>query len=173
MQPDRDRLFLAWIETHRGIFFKIARAYATEPADQADLVQDMLVQLWRSLANFRAQCQLSTWIYRVCLNTALTWRRGEHTRRKRVVEGIDMDLVVAPDPRPGQAQEELELLTRLYAAIRELPQVERTLIVLSLDGLSYREISDVSGLTENHVGVALNRARRKLAGMMKEVHHEL
>lgn len=173
MKQDRDALFIDWTEAHRGIFFKIARAYANEPADQADLVQDMLVQLWRSLANFRAQCQPSTWIYRVCLNTALTWRRGERTRRERVIDGADMSLAVAPDPRPGHTQEELELLTRLYAAVRELPQVERTLIVLSLDGLSYREIGEISGITENHVGVALNRARRKLSEMMKEVHHEL
>jgi RNA polymerase sigma-70 factor (ECF subfamily) len=173
MQPDRDRLFIDWTEAHRGIFFKIARAYAPEPADQADLVQGMLVQLWRTLANFRAQCQPSTWIYRVCLNTALTWRRDVHTRRERVIDGMDINLAVSPDPRPGHAQEELELLARLYAAIRELPQVERTLIVLSLDGLSYREMSEISGLTENHVGVGLNRARRKLSELMKEVHHEL
>ena len=170
---EREQRFTHWAGEHRGIFFKIARAYASTAGDQAELYQEMLVQLWRSLAGFRGQCGASTWIYRVCLNTALTWQRGERKRAARFGSEHAIALAESSEPRPGWTQEESELLTRLYEAVRLLPEGERTVVVLSLDGLSYREICEITGLTENHVGVPLNRARRKLAEMMKEVRHEL
>lgn len=170
---DREKRFTGWVNEHRGIFFKIARAYASEPADERDLRQEMFVQLWRSLPNFREQCKPSTWVYRLCLNTALTWRRGERRRNAFVGGDAGEAEPVSTEPRPSWAGERNELLAALYGAIRSLPLPERSLLVLSLDGLGYREISDITGLTENHVGVTLTRARKKLAEQLKEVRDEL
>jgi RNA polymerase sigma-70 factor, ECF subfamily len=170
----REACFKDWLNEHRGIFYRIARAYAWTPEDQADLFQEMAAQLWRSLPGFKAQCQPVTWVYRVCLNTALGWRRD--SARQPAFATLDrerIDLAPAVEPRPGWTYENDELLARLYAHIRELPAGERSLVLLSLDGLSYREIGDLAGLTENHVGVALNRARQKLAAYFKEVRDEL
>jgi len=172
--PDSTARFDAWLAEHRGIIYKIARVYAPQRIDEADLVQEMLVQLWRSLANYREQCRPSTWTYRVCLNTALTWRRRE--RRRGSVTGLAAPASVdlpSPEPRPGWTAEQAELLERLYQTVRALAPSERTLVVLSLDDLSYREISEVTGLSENHVGVALTRARKKLSTMMEGVRNEL
>lgn len=169
---DREARFTRWLDEHRGILFRVARAYAAEPESQADLLQEMRLQLWRSLANFRAEAKPSTWIYRICLNTALTWRRGEN-RRQRLAGTDAADEVASLEPRPGWSQEEAELVGRLYGAIRELAPPERSLVLLTLDGLSYREIAEIVGLTENHVGVALNRARAKLATRLKGVRDEL
>lgn len=165
--------FTAWLAEHRGIMFKLARAYAAEAADQDDLFQEMLLQLWRSLPAFREQAKPSTWIYRVCLNTAMTWRRDERRRHAAIPATALPPETPSADPRPGWSHEEDELLAQLYVAVRALPEVERSLVVLALEGLSYREIGDIAGLTENHVGVALNRARRKLADRLKEVRDEL
>lgn len=174
MNSHRETLFLAWLEEHRGIFYRLSRAYTESAEDQADLAQEMAAQLWRSLPGFRQQCQPVTWVYRVCLNTALGWRRGAIHRPRpenRTHEAIEA--LVSAEPRPGWTHEQEELLVRLYDAIRQLPTGERSLVLLSLDGLSYREISELTGLTENHVGVALSRARQKLAVTLKEVSHEL
>ncbi len=171
---EKERLLNRWLTEHQGIFHKIARSYTTAVTDEAELVQEMIVQLWRSLGSFREQCKPSTWIYRVCLNTALTWRRGVRRRQSVTVTVASPPLDAATDqPRPGWTQEQAELLAQLYQAMRALPAAERTLVILSLDGLSYREISDITGLSENHVGVALTRTRRKLSEMLKGVRHEL
>jgi RNA polymerase sigma-70 factor, ECF subfamily len=173
-EHDRELRFKAWIAEYRGIFHKIARAYAPAARDHEELFHDMVVQLWRSLPGFREQCRPVTWIYRVCLNTALEWRRGQQRRRLARPEDIRrLDEVSADDRGPGWTHAQSELLDQLYAAIHALPPAERTTIVLSLEGLGYREISEITGLKENHVGVVLNRARTRLAESLKKVRHEL
>lgn len=171
--PSEQR-FAAWLEEHGAILHKLSRAYAPETADEDDLRQEMMVQLWRSLPRFRDQAKPSTWIYRVCLNTALTWRRTERRREARVVaqpEPVETAACEAHGPAVAEAQS--DLMATLMRAVRELPTTDRTLVVLALDGLSYREIGDVTGMSENHVGVALNRARKKLSDLLKEVSDEL
>jgi RNA polymerase sigma-70 factor (ECF subfamily) len=171
---DHESLFTAWWREHRSIFFKIARSFTSSAADEDDLVQEMLMQLWRSLSAFNAQCQPSTWIYRVCLNTALTRKRGEKRRLFRVTPTDSVvDNTPCAQPLPPAQHERTEKLDALYAAIRRLPASERSLVLLLLDGLNYRDIGEITGLTENHVGVALTRARKKLTELLKEVRHEL
>jgi RNA polymerase sigma-70 factor (ECF subfamily) len=172
--PENERRFRAWWEEHRGVCYRLSRAYAPQADDQADLLQDMAVQLWRSLPGFKEQCRPVTWVYRVCLNTALGWQRGERVRQNLLApEPGPVDRIAGTEPRPGWTQEKEELLERLYVAIRAQPPEQRTILLLSLDGLGYREIAELTGLTENHVGVTLTRARQKLAEQLKEVRDEL
>ena len=175
MRPiaDRTSLFQQWLEAHRGIVVKVTRSFAAGAADAADLQQEILLQLWLSLSAFAGQAKPSTWIYRVCLNTALTWRRGKVRRETRIEPGADVALVASAADSPAEAAGEREMLDQLYAAIQTLPDFDRALVLLSLDGLAYREMAEITGLTENHVGVALTRARKRLAELMKGVTHEL
>lgn len=171
--PSEQR-FAAWLEEHGAILHKLSRAYAPETADEDDLRQEMMVQLWRSLPRFRDQAKPSTWIYRVCLNTALTWRRTERRREARVVAQPEpVETAACESHGPAATEAQSDLMATLMRAVRELPTTDRTLVVLALDGLSYREIGDVTGMSENHVGVALNRARKKLSDLLKEVSDEL
>lgn len=168
----RESQFSEWLARYRGILVKVARSFAAEPADQEELVQRMAVQLWHSMAGFGGRSSPATWIYRICLNTALNWRRSE--RRRESTSPLDK-VPETPDftPPPNRATESSELLDLVYREIRRLPAAERTLTILHLDGLSYREIGEITGLSENRVGVALTRIRHKLAEALKEVHHEL
>lgn len=168
-----DIRFSAWLKEHGGILHKVARAYAVTPVDRADLLQEMTLQLWASLPAFRGGSAASTWIYRVCLNTALTWRRGAWRRERDIQPGVDLGQVRAPSATPAESMGQRELVEKLYAAIQAMPEFDRALVLLMLDGLAYREIADVTGLTENHVGVALTRARKRLAALMKGVTDEL
>lgn len=169
-----DARFAEWLRDHAAIPHKLSRAYTFDPDDGADLHQEMLVQLWRSLPHFREEAKASTWIYRVCLNTALTWQRD---RRRRVVHvGVVGDTsadVPSLEAGPVEVREREERLEALLNAVRALPTADRSLVVLALDGLSHREIGEVIGITENHVGVALLRARRKLAVTLKGINDEL
>jgi RNA polymerase sigma-70 factor, ECF subfamily len=165
----REVLFKRWLEQHIGLVFKVARTFAPSDADCDDLVQEILLQLWRSLPRFEGKARESTWIYRVALNTALAWHRGENKRRAAQTPLLEIEELPEPDDLLRRERE--ELVANLYAAIRRLPKVDAALLLLYLDDLSYREMADVLGLSETNVGVKLNRARKTLTEMMKEVSH--
>jgi len=165
--------FGVWLEDHRGIIVKVTRSFAISMADQADLQQELLLQLWISLPSYSGEAKPSTWIYRVCLNTALTWRRGTSRREKRIEPTSEIARFATEAGSPADRAGERELLEKLYSAIHALPSSDRVLVLLSLDEVPYREIAEITGLTENHVGVALTRARRRLATLLKGVTDEL
>jgi RNA polymerase sigma-70 factor (ECF subfamily) len=166
----REALFKRWLKQHTGLVFKVARTFAPSDADRDDLVQEILLQLWRSLPRFEGKAKESTWIYRVAFNTALAWHRSENKRRAPQTSMLAIDEF--PEPDDALQREREELVARLYAAIRLLPKVDAALVLLYLDDLSYREMADVLGISETNVGVKLNRARKTLAELMKEVPHE-
>jgi RNA polymerase sigma-70 factor, ECF subfamily len=172
--PDTSELvFAQWLRDHRGILTKVSRSFARETVDQNDLVQEMMFQLWQSLSRFQGDAKPSTWIYRVCLNTALQWRRGTERRQRRIEPEADLAAIAVECDSPAESAAQRELLEQLYASIQTMPDFDRALVLLALDGLAYREIAEVTGLSENHVGVALTRARRRLAGLMKGAIDEL
>jgi RNA polymerase sigma-70 factor, ECF subfamily len=171
--PAHAALFQSWLDAHRGLVVKVARSFASTPADVGDLQQELLLQLWLALPSFEGQAKVSTWIYRVCLNTALTWRRGTRRREGRLDRDADLTHFATDSASPAEHTGDRELLDQLYAAIHALPDADRALVLLLLDGLPYREIAEITGLTENHVGVALTRARKRLAAQMKGLINEL
>lgn len=165
----REVLFRRWLEQHSGLVFKVANAFAPSDADRADLVQEILLQLWRSLPRFEGKAKESTWIYRVALHAALAWHRGQKKHHATRVTLPAIEDLAEPDD-PIQRERE-ELIANLYAAIRRLPKVDAALVLLYLDDLSYREMAEVLGISESNVGVKLNRARKLLGELMKEVPH--
>ena len=155
--------FGEWLRDYGGIPVKIARSFAANLEDQRDLLQEMYLQLWRSIGSFAAQSKASTWIYRVCLNTAMTWQRSEK-RRYRFLNSTDLPDFYAPPERLANAP----LLDALYAAIRELRLVDRALILLYLEERSYREIGEIIGISESNTGVRLQRIKRELADRLTQ-----
>jgi RNA polymerase sigma-70 factor, ECF subfamily len=167
MPDENQRRFDEWTRVHRGLLFKVVRAYAFTSQDQDDLLQEIAAQLWRSVPGFRGDAAETTWIYRVALNTAISWTRKEHKHRKgaQSIEGVEPILQPAPTP-------DLRV-DWLYAQIRELSEVDRSLTLLLLDGFSYREMAVILGITENHVGVKVNRIKAYLIHQSKrDSNHE-
>ena len=158
-----DEAFAAWLTPHLAALRRVARAFA-EPADQHDLMQELTVALWKARPRFRGESADTTFVHRVAHNAALTWRRGE-TRRRRRGDAVATELALRLD-HPDTP--EAGLLERLYAAIRTLPPVERSLILLSLDGLAYGEIAQLHGLSQTNVGARLTRIRARLTILVKE-----
>lgn len=157
---EREQIFLQWQSEHRGILLKVTRSFALSRGDQEDLVQEILIQLWQSLDRFGGQSKPSTWIYRVALNTAMDWQRGERRRRRRMEKMVAMDAYWLEKKDP-----ENERLTFLYEAIHKLLPHERYLVLLYLDDLQYSEIAEIIGISESNVGVRINRARKKLTAL--------
>jgi RNA polymerase sigma-70 factor, ECF subfamily len=167
-----ETLFKTWLHEYGGTVLKVARAYTLTAEEREDLAQDILLQLWRSLPQFEGRASASTWVYRVALNTALTWQRKEGRRRVRQQPLLEPEELPVGGLDSAEQTHRREVVEQLYAAIRQLPKAEAALVLLYLEDLSYREIAEVLGISEGNVGVKLNRARKVLGELMKEVVHE-
>ena len=153
----REAQFGEWMRAHLGALLRISRAFAARD-DQHDLLQELMIAVWKALPAFRGDSQPQTFIWRVAHNRALTWRRRESGRHARAgeLQAEWLRLQSVSDPAEG------ELLDRLYAAIRRLGPVDRSIVLLSLEGAAYRDIGAVHGLSETAVGARLTRARQQI-----------
>jgi RNA polymerase sigma-70 factor (ECF subfamily) len=159
MIADLETTFKEWLNEHLGLIFRVVRAYGNTASDRDDLFQEICLQMWLSIPRFEGKAKVSTWIYKVALNTALVWNRGEKNRRKH----RDRFITFAPQQQTGDSQQPQEIIERLYEAIRKLPKVDTSIVLMHLDGLSYDEMAEILGISENNVGVKLNRAKKQLA----------
>jgi RNA polymerase sigma-70 factor, ECF subfamily len=150
--------FLEFLGRHEQIINKVIRIYGVDSEDRRDLFQEIVYQLWRSYGSFKGESSISTWLYRVALNTAITSLR----KSKRVPELAELDDQFVHVPGSFDTPDRSEQVQQLYSAIRSLSEVDRALIMLYLEELSYKEIAEVLGLTEDNVGVKLNRIKTKL-----------
>jgi RNA polymerase sigma factor (sigma-70 family) len=142
-----------------GILLKTAYAFASL-ADRDDLVQEMLMAIWQALPAYDAtRCKLSTFIYRVANNRAQNWNRSQR-RYGRRLETLQLGLQLALGT--GDTGALAARLEWLYALVRELPPLDRTILMLHLERLSHREIGDVTGFSESNVGVRLHRIKQWL-----------
>lgn len=150
--------FRAILDAHHPILYKVARAYTDDDADFDDLYQEMLIQIWKAHTRFREESKLSTYLYRICLNTAMSWRRSETRRQERVVRGDVEAMAAKPngDDAPSERQEALR------RCIGRLNANDRSIILLHLDGIPYAQMAEILGLSESNVGVRLNRIRKAL-----------
>jgi RNA polymerase sigma factor (sigma-70 family) len=163
---EREQIFGEWMAGHGAIVVRTARAFA-RGADRDDLEQELLVAIWRAIPAFRGGSSVATFLYRVAHNAALTWKRSERSRRERE-QRFSLELAHGgPAVSAAHDGEEMRQLDRLYSAIRELPALDRSLLLLSLDGVAYAEMATIHGLTPNHVGVRLTRARQALAARLQ------
>ena len=166
LDAERNRIVGEWIASHKAILFKVARAYGSTHSDREDLFQEIALQLWHSVDAFRGDSAVTTWIYRVALNTALAWNRRE---RKHGAGRQDFEastaLLITPDSHDPR-------LEWIYQRIAELDEVDRSLALLMLDGFSYRDISRILGLGESNVGVKINRMKAALAAQLAKEEHD-
>jgi RNA polymerase sigma-70 factor (ECF subfamily) len=161
---ERERLFLELFHQQKARMQRLCYGYTNSTAESEDLFQEIMTNVWNSLPGFRGDSQPGTWLYRIAVNTALM-----HRRKHRPTE----ELPDMPDHAAGpqQSLEEQERLAALHAAIATLADQDRVIVTLLLEGLSYREISEITGLTVNYVGVKINRIKQAIEQKMTEVSH--
>jgi len=160
-------VFMTWLDEHGPSVMKVARAYTLTDEDRQDLAQEILLQAWQSLATYEKRAPASTWFYRVALNTAMNWKRKDQPRRQKQVF-LEVHAVADGEQESREQVEQRETLEQLFQAIHRLPKADAALVLLSLEGLGYRDIADVQGLSESNVGVKLNRVKKTLSELMKE-----
>jgi len=159
--------FLSIIEKHKGLLHKVSRMYMDEPEDREDLFQEIVLQLWKSYGSFRGDSQVSTWMYRVAVNTALTFFKREKKKPDNARMHPEMDVKDDIEESHGETQ-----LDYFYKAVQQLNQVEKALIFLFLEGQSHKEIGSNLGITEVNARVKLNRTKDKLQEIIKKQGYE-
>ena len=149
--------FLEILREYKRIIYKVSSFYANENNSLDDLYQDVVLNLWTAFPNFRQESQLSTWIYRIALNTCVSFYR-KNSRRPACVE-LTQDVKAYT--------EENEAVAELYACINRLGKLERALILLYLEDRPYKEIAEIMGITATNVSTKINRIKEKLKQIAK------
>jgi RNA polymerase sigma-70 factor (ECF subfamily) len=150
--------FTQLLHDYGPALMRLTAGYTADPADRDDLLQEILVAIWTAWPRFRGECSERTFVFRIGHNRAITF-----VTRRRQLEPLEAALLV-PDPGPGPVEdaERADRQAQLLAAVRQLPALQRQAVMLSLEGLTQREIADVVGTSENNVAVRLTRARAAL-----------
>lgn len=160
--------FAGIISRNQGILHKISSLYCSDHEEKKDLFQEILYQLWRSYPSFRNESKISTWIYRVALNTAITFLRKQKSKPEQSSYAEKLP-EIADDDEQEIKDRQFQLL---YKSIETLEKVEKAIIMLYLEGSSYEEIGEIIGITSNHVGVKLNRIKIKLKSLINQLENE-
>jgi RNA polymerase sigma factor (sigma-70 family) len=154
-QQDR---FLALLEEHDKILYKVASSYCRNPEDRRDLIQEIVVQLWRSFDRFDDRYRFSTWMYRIAMNVAISFYRSQSRRVRDTVPLEESVLEIAGDRGP----EESDDLRLLHGFIDKLDELNKALIILYLDGNSYDTIAEILGISTTNVATKISRIKERL-----------
>ena len=150
--------FLELVNDSRDILFKICNAYGDSREEREDLSQEIIFQLWKSFPTFQRKSKFSTWMYRVALNTALLSLRKKKKRpqEEELTDNFKFQHQV------NHIDSSNEEIIRLYQAIKRLKEIDRSIILLHLEGMSYKEVAEIVGITEKNVSVRLVRIKNRL-----------
>ena len=147
--------FLELVEENKKLIYKVSHMYCENTTDKKDLFQEIIANLWKAYPDFKGNSKISTWIYRISINTAISWIR-DYARNNNHIEYTNMIPQIQDDPTID------DLYEQLYCAIGILNKLDKALLLLQLDGYSYDEISELIGLTKTNVATKLNRIKMKL-----------
>ena len=157
--------FLNTVISNQGIILKVCGIYCDTPEDREDLFQEIVAQLWRSYLNFRNESKVSTWMYKVSLNTAITHFK-KNKRRPDRAELERANIQIIHEEYDDSYEENIKLL---YKAVSKLTGIEKSITLLYLEDKKYEEIAEIVGITQNYVRVKMNRIKAKLKKLMGEV----
>ena len=159
-----EKEFLEQVAKHQNIIHKVCNMFCQDEDEKRDLFQEITIKLWLGHKTFAGQAALTTWMYRVALNTAITIKR----KKKKIHEtqSLHPNIPAYEDEEGGVSQFEIDAL---YGAINQLGSVDRAIILLYLEEKSYEEIADIMGITRTHVGVKITRIKKKLEKNLKHI----
>jgi RNA polymerase sigma-70 factor, ECF subfamily len=153
-----EKKFITLINEHQGLIHKICFMYEQDQDCRNDLFQEIVLQLWKSFPTFRGEAKITTWMYRIALNTAISGYRKQ--KRHIKTENLqDLHFNISENFSGAEMEEDFQ---RLQSAIRHLSEIERAMIMMALEEVPYDEIAQTIGITQNNVRVRMNRIREKL-----------
>lgn len=157
-KQEQQRFFEDIIEQHKGILFKVARAYYPGEEDRQDLIQEMMIQIWQSMHKYNHQYKMSTWLYRIALNVAISFYRKHSSRAKKYAELNEQTLEAVTEDKSDN-ERHLHLLEQF---IGELKEIDKALMILYLEDKSHTEIAEILGMSVSNVGTKIGRIKENL-----------
>ncbi len=154
----QQQFFEGMIEQHKGILFKVARAYCPNEEDRQDLIQEMMIQIWQSVHRYNKQYKISTWLFRISLNVAISFYRKSSKRAKQYTALNEQTPETMPDDIPDN-ERQLKLLEQF---ISELKEIDKALMILYLEDKSHTEIAEILGISVSNVGTKTGRIKDQL-----------
>jgi RNA polymerase sigma factor (sigma-70 family) len=155
---DKNQLFQELIEQHKGILYKVARTYCQNEDDRQDLIQEIMIQLWRSFHKYNNEFKITTWMYRISINVAISYYRKNEVRKNNNASLNDEVAEIKEDEK-AETEEHLALLDQF---INELKELDKALILLYLEEKSHNEIAEILGISAANVGTKVGRIKDKL-----------
>ena len=166
MDQDLENTFIKALEQNQQKLLRICSVYAEDAEDKKDLFQEALINIWQAMPSFESKSSLSTWMFRITLNVCLRLQSREQKKRTQFVK---MNSITIENIKTYDASDEdHERLVKLRNCIKKLHDADRAVITLYLEELPYKEISEITGLTENHVAVMVKRIKEKLLNCITE-----
>jgi len=158
--------FLSLITEHQDLIRKVAAMYYKNKADQEDAFQEILVNLWKAYPTFRGESKITTWMYRVALNTVISAFRKASNRVHRNKSDIELSDELIKPSGEGISSDDIDVL---HQAIDKLSDIEKAVIMLYMEEKTYDDIAEIMGMTRTNVGVKINRIKKKLQNIYKEL----
>lgn len=157
-KQEQQHFFQVIIEQHKGILFKVARTYCPNEEDRQDLIQEMMIQIWQSVHKYNDQYKITTWLYRISLNVAISFFRKSTIRANRFTVLNDQTTEM-PAEDNAESEQQLKLLEQF---IHELKELDKALMILYLEDKSHTEIAEILGMSVSNVGTKVGRIKEKL-----------
>jgi RNA polymerase sigma factor (sigma-70 family) len=151
--------FISVIKDNQNLIFKICYSYCQDSDKRKDLQQEILMQLWNSFSKFDGRVKISTWIYRIALNTAISFYRNDSKHNSKKVS-IDISIISLSNFE--YVPEHDENIALLYQFINNLNEMDKALILLYLDDNKYKDIAEILGISETNVATKINRIKNIL-----------
>lgn len=156
---NKTNIFLEVIDNHKRIIYKITNSYCKQNEDRQDLIQEIIIQLWQSFDKYNPQYSFSTWVYRIALNTSISYYRKNKIRKEKTTE---LSVIAEASLKASEPFQENPSLSILQNFIKELKEIDKALMLLYLDGLSHKEIAKIIGITSSNVSTKLTRIKKQL-----------
>ena len=166
MDQELENTFLKALAQNQEKLLRVCSVYATDAEDKKDLFQEALINIWQAMPSFENKSSLSTWMFRITLNVCLRLQSRQEKKRNhfRQIEGMTIENI----PCEETSSEDHEQMIRLRKCVKKSNDADRAVITLYLEELPYKEISGITGLSENHVAVMVKRIKEKLLNCLTE-----
>ena len=168
-KEQNNNVFMSVVENHKGIIYKIANSYCADYEDRKDLIQEILIQLWKSFDKYNSQFKYSTWIYRIALNVAISCYRKENSR-KTISESFEQGFLYLSETTISDEKE--KNLNALHQFISELKELDKALMLLFLDEKSHKEMAEILGISETNVATKISRIKIKIKERFSQIKNQ-
>lgn len=161
---DKEELFLKLLKSHKDQVYRVCWGFASHAFDVEDIFQEVMVNVWKGLQTFRSDAKISTWIYRVTVNTCIRWQKKS---KRNLIADQELDNVNVSAISAAHEQVD-QRIQDLRNAIQQFKKLDRSIMLLVMEGFSYEDIAEVTGLTATNVGARIHRAKTRLKNILNK-----